>query len=162
MKSYAIPCKARPAKERPHQAGAIIAARKSRRSTRVLTSLWSGRLSGAVQPGRDVAVPRVREHSDDDAFLDRAGQPSHRPESRAARVSDQQTLRACHGASEVVGGLSGASPDLVGKRRIPDLRHDRGRQVLEALEAVEGIFGLDGDGLDRSRVLFEPALRAHA
>src|SRR5437899_2278359 len=39
MKSYAIPCKARPARERLHQAGAIIAAGKSTRSTRVLTSI---------------------------------------------------------------------------------------------------------------------------
>src|SRR5437660_986443 len=49
----------------------------------------------------------------------------------------------------------GAIPDLVGYARVPDLRNDRRGDVLEALEAVERILGLDRDGANRRVVLFQ-------
>src|SRR4029077_12197896 len=50
---------------------------------------------------------------------------------------------------------------LVRLRWTRDARHDRRRKMLQALEPMEGILGLDGDGLDRGVVLLQPSRRAH-
>src|SRR5205814_7910275 len=135
--------------------GGMISAACAAGTTRSLTYL------SAVQPRRQVAVTRVREHRDDHAVPDRAGKPSHRPKSRPARVADEKPFGASHLASEIVGRLGRASPYLVSELGGPDPGHDRGRKVLQALEAVKGVLGLHGDRSDRWIVLLQAARRPH-
>src|SRR6202011_1991442 len=94
-------------------------------------------------------------HSYHDALANGFGKTPHRPQRGAARMPDEQPLRARDGTREVVSGFRGAIPDLVGDARVPDLRNDRGGNVLEALKAMERILGLHGDGADGRVVLFQ-------
>src|SRR4051812_43049508 len=110
-----------------------------------------------VEPRGNVAISGVREHRDDYAVLNRAGKPPDRPKSCAARVADEEPFAARYLPGEVVGRLGRASPHLVCELGGPDPGHDRGRKVLEALEAMKGVLGLHGDRSDRRVVLLEAA-----
>src|SRR5205809_80473 len=115
----------------------------------------------AIEPSREVAVAGIREHGDDDHLAKRLGQTPHRPERRAARMADEQSFGACKRAGQVIRRFCRAAPHLIRGRGIPDPRHDRGRQVLQAFQAVERVLWLDGDRPDRGVVLFQAPCRAH-
>src|SRR5439155_17409259 len=114
-----------------------------------------GWVGASIQTGREVAVARVGEDSYDHALFDGRGQLAHRPQRRAAGVSDQQAFAARDGARQVVRGLGLAVPDLIGKSLVPDARHDRRWKVLQTFEAVKRVVRLHSDGVDRRVVLLQ-------
>src|SRR5260370_35058991 len=71
-------------------------------------------------------------------------------------MADEQPLGSRDRACEVVCGFRRAIPDLIVQARIPDLRNDGGGNVLEALEPMKRVSGLDGDGAAGRVVLLLP------
>ena len=113
----------------------------------------------------EVALGPVGKQRDDHARLLVGGQLFRDADAarqrRARRVADQQPLFLGQAIGDVPGLVRVHGQDAVQLVGVVDARDDRAGHVLQPLEAVQGIGGLDGEHLDVAPVLFQPAPGAH-
>src|ERR1035437_1478067 len=117
---------------------------------------WS-RSARPVEPSAQVADTAVGEDQDHDTFAQALlYQLIDPPEREPRRVPGQDTFLAGQPPGQIIGGPRRASQVAVRHAGVVDPRHNRGRHVLEALQAMEGVLGLEADAADGGIELLQP------
>jgi len=97
-----------------------------------------------------VPTAAVRKHRHNHALVERTGHGEDGRERGTARWSYEEPRLARKATRQRMRIFGGYGDALISEGRIVDAGHDRRRQVLEPLEAVEGPIRLNSDQPDAS------------